>query len=37
MPAVPASGMAAAPEPGTLVLLAAGLFGLIAFAWRQQR
>jgi hypothetical protein len=27
----------AAPEPGTLVLLAAGLIGLLAYAWRKRR
>jgi hypothetical protein len=26
-----------APEPGTLVLLAGALFGLIAYAWRKRR
>ena len=25
------------PEPLTLVLLAAGLFGLLAYAWRKRR
>lgn len=25
------------PEPSTLVLLSAGLFGLLAYAWRKQR
>ncbi len=25
------------PEPGTLALLAAGLFGLLAYAWKKQR
>ena len=25
------------PEPSTLVLLAAGLFGLLAYAWRKRR
>jgi autotransporter-associated beta strand protein len=40
-PATPTASMAAsaaaAPEPGTLALLAAGLMGLLAFAWRQRR
>jgi hypothetical protein len=31
------SGAAATPEPGTLVLLAAGLLGLLAYAWRKRR
>jgi autotransporter-associated beta strand protein len=34
-PAAPAA--ASVPEPGTLALLAAGLMGLIAFAWRKRR
>jgi len=25
------------PEPSTLVLLAAGLFGLLAYAWKKRR
>ena len=25
------------PEPGTLALLAAGLFGLVAYAWRKRK
>jgi threonine dehydrogenase-like Zn-dependent dehydrogenase len=28
--------MTAVPEPGTLALLAAGLFGLLAYAWRRR-
>jgi hypothetical protein len=27
----------AAPEPGTLILLATGLLGILAYAWRKQR
>jgi len=25
------------PEPGTMALLAAGLLGLIAYAWRRRK
>jgi hypothetical protein len=25
------------PEPGTIVLLAAGLLGLVCYAWRRRR
>jgi hypothetical protein len=25
------------PEPGTLALLAAGLMGLLAYAWRKRK
>jgi hypothetical protein len=32
-----ASGLAAVPEPDTLALLAAGLVGLLACAWRARR
>jgi hypothetical protein len=28
---------AATPEPGTIVLLGTGLFGLLAYAWRKRR
>jgi len=28
--------VAGVPEPGTLALLAAGLMGLLAYAWRKQ-
>jgi hypothetical protein len=28
--------MVGVPEPGTLALLAAGLFGLLAYAWRRR-
>ena len=31
-----AGGLAAVPEPGMLVLLAAGLVGLLAYAWRKR-
>ena len=31
------SGVTPVPEPATIVLLVAGLMGLIAFAWRKQR
>ena len=30
------SGVAGVPEPGTLTLLAAGLLGLLAFAWKKR-
>ena len=29
--------VAATPEPGTLTLLAAGLVGLLAYAWRKRK
>jgi hypothetical protein len=32
-----ASGGAVTPEPGTIVLLATGAVGLVAFGWRRQR
>ena len=32
-----AAGVAAVPEPGTLIALAAGLVGLLAYAWRKQK
>jgi hypothetical protein len=32
-----AAGMAAVPEPGSLALVAAGLGGLLACAWRKRR
>ena len=28
---------AAVPEPGTMALLSAGLFGLLAYAWRKRK
>ena len=31
-----AGGMAAAPEPSALLLAAAGLIGLLAWAWRKE-
>jgi hypothetical protein len=31
------SDSSAVPEPGTIVLLATGLFGLLAYAWRKQK
>jgi hypothetical protein len=27
----------ATPEPGTVTLLATGLFGLLAYAWRKRK
>jgi hypothetical protein len=32
-----AMGIKAVPEPGTLALIAAGLAGLLAYAWRKRR
>jgi hypothetical protein len=32
-----AASAAAAPEPGTLALLAAGLMGLLAYGWKKRR
>ena len=32
-----AGGISAVPEPGTLALLAAGLAGLLACAWRKWK
>ena len=31
------AGFSPVPEPGTLTLLAAGLIGLIAYAWRKRK
>jgi fibronectin-binding autotransporter adhesin len=31
------AGISLVPEPGTLVMLAAGLVGLLAFAWRKRK
>jgi fibronectin-binding autotransporter adhesin len=35
--ALGAAGITVVPEPGTLVLLAAGLIGLLAYAWRPRK
>jgi hypothetical protein len=35
--ALGAAGITVVPEPGTLALLAAGLIGLIAYAWRKRK
>jgi len=32
-----AAGFTVVPEPSTLVLLAAGLLGLLCYAWRRRR
>ena len=32
-----ASAAAATPEPSTSLLLAGGLFGLLAYAWRKRK
>ncbi len=37
LPSGAMSGVTPVPEPATIVLLVAGLMGLIAFAWRKQR
>ena len=31
------AGITVVPEPGTLALLAAGLIGLLAYAWRKRK
>ena len=31
------NGIASVPEPGAIVLLATGLIGLLAYAWRKRR
>jgi hypothetical protein len=31
------AGTPSAPEPGTIVLLTTGLFGLLAYAWRKRK
>jgi hypothetical protein len=31
------TGLSIVPEPGTLVLLATGLLGLLCYAWRRRR
>ena len=31
------AGFSPVPEPGTLTLLAAGLIGLLAYAWRKRK
>ena len=35
--ALAAHGVSVVPEPGTLALLAAGLMGLLAYAWRKRK
>jgi hypothetical protein len=31
------AGVSIVPEPGTLALLAAGLLGLLCYAWRKRK
>ena len=37
MPSVVLQPLVATPEPSTIVLVATGLFGLLAYAWRKRK
>ena len=37
MPSVVLQPLVPTPEPSTIVLVAAGLFGLLAYAWRKRK